>query len=85
MSIESLSSEDSVKLRKTIEEGVKYTSQVVDMRKAYREMVKAVAEELDMKPKEIYAAVTIAFKNNMDEHRETVENIENILAVIGKI
>jgi transposase-like protein len=84
MSIENLSSEDNAMLRHVIEEGLRVTQQVEDLRGSLKDTVKAVAEELDIKPALITKAIRCAFKSTIDEDLETVNEVENILALVGR-
>ena len=84
MSIESLSSEDNAKLRHVLEEGIRVTQTIEDLRGGLKDTVKAVAEELDVKPAVLQKAIRAAYKSNIDDDKEQVEEVENILVLTGR-
>jgi transposase-like protein len=84
MSIESLTSADNAKLRYVIEEGLKVTQQVKDLRESLRDTVKAVAEEFDIEPKVINKTIRAAFKSSIDADKEVVEAVESLLTLVGR-
>lgn len=84
MSIESLSSEDNAKLRHVLEEGIRVTQTVEDLRGGLKDTVKAVAEELGLKPAVLNKAIRAAFKSNIDDDKEQVSEVENILILTGR-
>lgn len=85
MNITGLTSEDKAKLKHVVEEGLKVTQEVEDLKGALRDTVKAVAEELGIKPAAINKAIRAAFKSNIADERDTLDNVEEILNVAGKL
>ncbi len=85
MNITGLTSEDKAKLKHVVEEGLKVTQEVEDLKGALRDTVKAVAEELGIKPAAINKAIRAAFKSNIADERDTLDNVEEILNVVGKL
>ena len=85
MNITGLTSEDKAKLKHVVEEGMKVTQEVEDLKGALSDTVKAVAEELGIKPSAINKAIRAAFKANIAEAREEMDNVEEILNVAGKL
>lgn len=85
MNITGLTSEDKAKLKHVVEEGMKVTQEVEDLKGALSDTVKAVAEELGIKPSAINKAIRAAFKANIVEAREEMDNVEEILNVAGKL
>jgi N-acetylglucosamine kinase-like BadF-type ATPase len=84
MSIESLSSEDNAKLRRVIDEGVHTATKIKDLREAQRDLVKAVAEEFQLDVKDLNKAIRIAVKESLDAEKATIDNIEQILQLVGR-
>jgi hypothetical protein len=84
MSIESLSSEDNVKLRHAIETGIKTTVEIAALREGLRDTIKTVATELQISPRELRRAIKAAIKENIDDEKTEVENVEMILALVGR-
>lgn len=84
MSIESLTSEDNKKLRHVIEEGIKITQAITDLRDSLKDTVKAVAEELDIKPATLNRAIKVAYKESINDDKDQVNEVENILQLVGR-
>jgi len=85
MNITGLTSEDKAKLKHVVNEGIKVTQEVEDLKGALNDTVKAVAEELGIKPSAINKAIRAAFKANIADTREELDNVEEILNVVGKL
>ena len=85
MNITGLTSEDKAKLKHVVNEGIKVTQEVEDLKGALSDTVKAVAEELGIKPSAINKAIRAAHKANIADTREELDNVEEILNVIGKL
>ncbi len=85
MNITGLTSEDKAKLKHVVNEGLKVTQEVEDLKGALGDTVKAVAEELGIKPSAINKAIRAAFKANIADTREELDNVEEILNVVGKL
>ncbi len=85
MNITGLTSEDKAKLKHVVNEGLKVTQELEDLKGALNDTVKAVAEELGIKPSAINKAIRAAFKANIADTREELDNVEEILNVVGKL
>jgi hypothetical protein len=77
--------EEKSKLEKLINEGSLVLREVEDLQTGLKDTVKAVAEELQIKPAVINKAIKIAHKGNWADHNEDWEEIEAILDVTKKI
>lgn len=84
MSLESLSSEDNKKLTHLINEGIRISQQIEDLREGLKETVKAVAEEFEIKPAILNKAIKAAYKSNHHESKEELAEVENILHLVGR-
>ena len=71
--------EEKAKLERLINEGSNVLREIEDLSEGLKETVKAVAEELDVKPSIINKAIKIAHKDNWKVHEEEWDEIENIL------
>ena len=85
MSIGALSTNDKIKLQSLINDGVQVMIDVANLKEGLKETVKAVAEELDIKPSIITKAIKIAHKDNWRSHEEEWDEIEMILGVTKRL
>lgn len=84
MSELSIGPAEKSKLDKTIEACVKQLQEIQDIRESMKDLIKTVAEELNIKPKELRAAVSVSFKANLAEKNEEHENMCAILVATGR-
>jgi transposase-like protein len=75
--------EEKSKLERLIKEGASVLQEVEDLQAGLRETVKAVAEELDVKPSLINKAIKVAKNRDWDKHQNEFEDLETIVAVTG--
>jgi len=73
--------EEKSKLERLITEGSTVLREIEDLQEGLKETVKAVAEELNIKPSIINKAIKIAHKDNWKVHEEEWDEIETILGV----
>lgn len=73
--------EEKAKLERLIMEGSNVLREVEDLQEGLKETVKAVAEELQVKPSIITKAIKIAHKDDWKKHEEEWEEIEGILGI----
>ena len=77
--------EEKAKLERLITEGSTVLREIEDLKEGLKETVKAVAEELDIKPSIINKAITIAHKDNWRDHENDWNEIEMILGVTNRL
>ena len=77
-------SEEVTKLTQVINDGIKVKQEVKDLSEGLRDTVKAVAEEMKIKPAVLTKAVNIAFKESLSAEREDFEYLETILEAAKK-
>ena len=85
MSGRSYGAEEKAKLERLISEGSTVLREIEDLNEGLKDTVKAVAEELNIKPSVINRAIKIAHKGNWSEHNEDFAEIEAILDITKKI
>jgi arsenate reductase-like glutaredoxin family protein len=85
MSGRSYGAEEKAKLERLINEGSTVLREVEDLTEGLKETVKAVAEELQIKPSIINRAIKIAHKGDWTSHNEDWAEIEAILDITKKI
>lgn len=77
--------EEKAKLEKLIAEGSTVLREIEDLQGSLKDTVKAVAEELDVKPSVINKAIKIAYKGDWSNYNEDWEEVEAILEITKKI
>lgn len=83
MSIETLTNEERLKLKRIIDDGVKIKQECADLMGGLKDAAKALAEELNLKPAIINKAINAAFKANLDETKQAVDDVEEVLTLTG--
>ena len=81
MSARTYGPEEQAKLKRIIDEGANVLREVEDLSGGLKDTVKAVAEELEVKPSLINKAIKIAHKGDWAKHEEEWSEIEGILGI----
>ena len=76
--------EEQARLKRLIQEGEQVLSEVELLQTGLRETVKAIAEEMDLKPAILNKAIKVAHKANFGEESDKFDALETILATVGK-
>jgi len=76
--------EQVAKLKQLVNEGMQVKHEVQTLNEGLRDTVKAIAEELEIKPSIINKAITIAFKSNLMDTNADHEAVNDILETVGK-
>ena len=84
MPTQSFSSSEITKLKQLMSEGIQVTSEVDALKKGIKDTVKAIAEEMDMKPALLNKAIRIAYKNEFAQTQDNFSQVEEILAAVGR-
>lgn len=77
------SGDEKIKIKKLFTEGIQVMSEVNALSEGLNETVKAIAEELDMKPSILKKALRIAFKNEFAKEQDAFTEVEEVLEVAG--
>lgn len=84
MSDRTYGAEEKAKLERLVNEGVTVLQEIEDLQTGLKETVKAVAEELDVKPSLINKAIKIAKNRDWDKHQDEFEDLETLVVTVGK-
>jgi transposase-like protein len=76
--------EEKAKLIQVINEGANVMQEVADLKEGLRDTVKAIAEEMDVKPALINKAIGVAHKGNWQEVYNDFDDLETIVVTVGK-
>ena len=76
--------EQKAKITQVINEGMQVMHEVETLNSGLSDTVKAVAEELDIKPSVLKKAIRLAHKASFSQEQEDHELVETILTTAGK-
>ena len=76
---------EAEKLIQIINQGSQVLGEVDDLKSGLKDTVKALAEELELKPAMINKAISIAHKANYKGVADDMDIVESILTAAGKI
>lgn len=79
------SSEEKAKLTQLVSDGITVMQEVDDLSEGLNDTIKAIAEEMQIKPAVLKKAVRTAYKADFERISEDQEALETILATVGKI
>jgi len=85
MSDRVFSSEEKAKLTQLVNEGLTVMQEVDDLNTGLNDTIKAVAEEMQIKPTVLKKAMRTAYKAEFEKVTDEYSELENILATVGKI
>lgn len=84
MSSRMFSIEQKSKLTQLINEGISVMQEVEDLNAGLNDTIKAIAEELEIKPSVLKKAVRIALKSKLGEMNKENEDLNTILETVGR-
>jgi uncharacterized membrane protein YgcG len=75
---------ETTKLNQIINEGMQVTLEIETLTGGLNDTIKAVAEELDIKPNILKKAIKLAHKSEFGREQQDHELLEQILVTVGK-
>ena len=76
--------EAKIKLTQLVNEGMGVLQEIEDLTVGLNETIKAIAEELEIKPGTLKKAVKIAYKAKLGETNREHDELNTILETVGK-
>ena len=76
--------EAKIKLSQVINEGIKVLQEIEDLNAGLSDTVKAIAEELEIKPSVLKKAIKSANKSKLGEVNRDMEELNTILETVGR-
>lgn len=80
----SFNSEEQARLKKLIDEGMQVSYEIDTLKEGLRDTVKAIAEEMDLKPGVLNKAIRIAHKASFQDEYDKFDELETILETVGR-
>jgi hypothetical protein len=84
MTTRMFSSEQKAKLTQVINEGVGVLQEIEDLNAGLNDTVKAIAEEMEIKPAILKKAIKIAQKSKLGDTNADHEDLNTILETVGR-
>ena len=84
MSARTYGPEEQAKLKRLVDEGSNVLQEIEDLNAGLKDTVKAVSEELEVKPALINKAIKIAHKGEWSKYSEAFDSLENLIIAVGK-
>jgi transposase-like protein len=76
--------DEKQKLERLVNEGAQVMQEVEDLNAGLKDTVKAVAEELDIKPSLINKAIKVAHKGDWSQVADAFDDLETLVVTVGK-
>ena len=84
MSAKNFNAEQTKKLNQVINEGMTVMHEIETLTGGLNDTVKAIAEELEIKPSVLKKAIRLAHKSEFGREQQDHELLEQILTTVGK-
>ena len=84
MTNRTFNTEQTKKLNQIINEGIQVTTEIETLTGGLNDTIKAVAEELEIKPGVLKKAIKLAHKSEFGREQQDHELLEQILTTVGK-
>ena len=84
MSNRQFNQEERTKLKQLITESISVTTEIETLQGGLNDTIKAVAEELEVKPAILKKAIKLAHKAEFGKEKQDHETLETILETVGK-
>lgn len=84
METKTFNNEQKIKLTQLINEGMQVMHEVETLNAGLSDTVKAIAEELEVKPSVLKKAIRVAHKAEFGKTQQEQELLETILTTVGK-
>lgn len=75
--------EEQARLKQLIKEGCQVQSEIDTLKEGLSDTVKAIAEEMDIKPAVLNKAIKVAHKANFQDQYDDFDALETILDITG--
>jgi hypothetical protein len=78
-----LTVENVARLKQLVQDGVKILQECEDLKEGLNDTVKAIAEELEVKPAQLNKLIKAVQKNTMNDQRDAFEELEELYKAGG--
>ena len=84
MPLRTFNPSEIAKLKQLMNEGIQVTGEVEALREGLKDTVKAISEEMDMKPATLNKAIRIAYKHEFAKVQDSFSAVEEVLQAVGR-
>lgn len=84
MDTKTFNGDQKIKLTQIINEGMQVMHEIDTLQGGLNDTIKAIAEELEVKPAILKKAIKLAHKAEFGKEKQDHETLENILETVGK-
>ncbi len=84
MSTRTFNNEAKIKLTQLVNEGMAVMQEIETLNEGLTDTIKAIAEELEIKPSVLKKAIRVAHKSRLGETNKENEELNTILETVGK-
>lgn len=84
METKTFNNDQKIKLTQIINEGMQVMQEIDTLQGGLTDTIKAVAEELEIKPAILKKAIKLAHKAQFSQEKQDHETLETILETVGK-
>ena len=84
MSSRTFTAEQKAKLNQLFNEGTKVLHEIEDLNAGLADTVKAIAEEMEIKPGILKKAIKVAYKSRLGEENKNHDELNTILETVGR-
>ena len=84
MPLRTFNPSEIAKLKQLMNEGIQVTGEVEALREGLKDTVKAISEEMDMKPATLNKAIRIAYKNEFAQVQDSFSAVAEVLQAVGR-
>jgi len=82
--VQHYSDNDVQRLTDVINEGVQLKHEIDTLQGGLKDTVKAIAEEVNVKPAQLNKAINIIYKNSLSEEQHKFDEVLEIIQAVGK-
>jgi transposase-like protein len=84
MTTRTFNNEAKIKLTQLVNEGMAVMQEIETLNEGLTDTIKAIAEELEIKPSVLKKAIRVAHKSRLGETNKENEELNTILETVGK-
>ena len=81
---DTISDAEKKKIKQFIDEALATFQEIDDRKGALKDLGKVIAEELGVKPGILMKAARTAFKQSLEDEKESYETVEDLLVAVGR-